>query len=123
MARAHRDHAGLIDELIGQLRGDLEIGQAAAHEALGRGDRVDRVLGLMGRRVEADLATLAVQIAHHRRQQHAALRVGQAFGHAMAHRRHQGMGGAQVDAHRDATLVRVGRLAGFGDLQQRHVSG
>jgi hypothetical protein len=30
------------------------------------------------------------------------------------------MRGAQVDAHGNATLVRVGRLAGFGNLQQSH---
>jgi hypothetical protein len=30
------------------------------------------------------------------------------------------VGGAQVDAHGDAALVGVGRLAGFGDLQQCH---
>jgi hypothetical protein len=30
------------------------------------------------------------------------------------------MRGAEVDAHRYAPLVRVGGLAGFGDLQERH---
>jgi hypothetical protein len=32
------------------------------------------------------------------------------------------MGGAQVNAHGDAPLVRVGGLAGFGNLQERHAS-
>ncbi len=64
-------------------------------------------------RIEADLAAVVVEVAHGRRQQHAALVVGQAFGHAVAHRRHQRMGGAEVDAHGNATLMRIGRLAGF----------
>ena len=55
----------------------------------------------------------SLEVAHDRRQDHAALRVGQAFGHAVAHRGHQRMRGAQVDADRDAALVRIGRLAGF----------
>jgi NAD-specific glutamate dehydrogenase len=84
---------------------------------------VGRVFGLEGAGIEADQTALAFHVTHHRRQQHPPLGVGQAFGHAMAHRGHQRMGGAQVDAHRDAALVRVGRLAGFGDLQQRHVNG
>jgi hypothetical protein len=61
----------------------------------------------------ADLASAFLEVAHDGRQDHPALRVGQAFGHAAAHRRHQRMRGAQVDAHRDAPLVRIGRLAGF----------
>jgi hypothetical protein len=51
---------------------------------------------------------------------HPALLVGQAFGHAMAHGGHQRVGGAQVNAHGHAPLVRIGRLAGFGNLQQSH---
>ena len=46
--------------------------------------------------------------------------VGQAFWHAVAHRGDQRMGGAEVDADSHAPLVRIGRLAGFGDLQQGH---
>jgi hypothetical protein len=42
--------------------------------------------------------------------------VGQAFGHAMAHGCHQGVRGAQVDAHGNTALVRVGRVAGLGNL-------
>jgi hypothetical protein len=33
------------------------------------------------------------------------------------------VGGAQVDADRDAALVRVRRLTGFGNLKQAMVSG
>ena len=71
-------------------------------------------------RVVADLAAAAFQVAHGRRQDHAALVVGQALGHAVAHRGHQRVRGAEVDAHGDAALVRIGRLAGFGDLEQCH---
>jgi hypothetical protein len=46
--------------------------------------------------------------------------VGQAFSDAMAHCGNEGMRGAKVNADGNAPLVRVGRLAGFGDLQQRH---
>ena len=66
-----------------------------------------------GQRVEADLAALLVEIAHGRGQQHAALVVGQAFGHAAAHGRDERMRGAEVDADRKAALVRIGRLARF----------
>ena len=46
--------------------------------------------------------------------------VGQALGDAVAHRRHQRMRRAEVDADRDAALMRVGRTTRFGDLQQDH---
>ena len=81
-----------------------------------------RIVGLRRLRVVADLAPAVFQVAHHRGQDHPALAVGQAFGHAVAHRRHQRMRRAQVDADGDAPLVRIGRLAGFGNLQQCHVS-
>jgi len=84
---------------------------------------VARVIDLSGQGVEADLAPTALaggQIAHHAGQDDAALVIGQALGHAVAHGSHQGVGGAQVNAHGDAPLVRVGRLAGFGNLQQCH---
>ena len=97
-----------------------DVGQRAAHEALGRDDGVLGVVALRGERVVADLAAAAFQVAHGRRQDHAALVVGQALGHAVAHRGDQRVRGAEVDAHRDAALVRIGRLAGFGDLEQCH---
>ena len=74
------------------------------------------ILRLSGQGVVADLAPATRQVAHNRGQQHPALAVGQALGHAVTHGGHQGMRGAQVDAHRDAPLVRVGGLAGFGNL-------
>ena len=59
LARVHRHHAGLVDEAVGQLRRVLQVGQAAAHEALGRGHGVGRILGLVGARLVADLAAAA----------------------------------------------------------------
>ena len=104
-------------ELVRQLAAVGDVVQATAHETLDRGDGVDRVGSRRLHRVKADLAALARHEAHDRRQDHAAIVVGQTLGHAVAHRSHQRMGGAQVNAHRDATLVRVGRLARFGNLQ------
>ena len=49
-----------------------------------------------------------------------AIIVGQTLGNAVAHGGHQRMRGAQVNANGNAPLVRVGGLAGFGNLQQRH---
>lgn len=121
---AHGHHAGLVLELVRQLAGIGQVGQAAAHEALDRHHRVQRVLGLRGQGIETDgtaRAALRIErVAHGRRQDDAALRVGQAFRRAVAHRSDQRMRGAEVDAHRDAALVGVGRLPGFGDLQQGH---
>ena len=48
--------------------------------------------------------------------------VGQALGHPVAHCSDQRMRGAQIDADGDASLVRVGRLARFGNLQKCHVA-
>jgi hypothetical protein len=116
-ARLQRHHAGLVEKRYGSLLAVGDVRQAAAHEPLDRGDGVLGVLRLGSLRVEADLPAAAFQVAHHRGQQHAALRVGQAFGDAVAHGRHERVRGAQVDADRDAALVRVGSLPGFGDLE------
>ena len=104
-------------ELIGQLAAVGDVVQATPHEAFDRGDGVDRVAGSRLHRVKTDLAALPRHEAHDRRQDHPTIVVGQALGHAAAHRSHQRMGGAQVNAHRDAALVRVGRLARFRNLQ------
>ena len=47
--------------------------------------------------------------------------VVQHYGKAGAHRCHQRIGRAQIDADRQPMLVRRGRHAGFGNLQQSHV--
>ena len=64
-------------------------------------------------RFVADLACVVFEVAHDGWKDRASLRVGQAFGHAVANRGHQRVGGAEVDAHRDPPLVRVGRIAGL----------
>ena len=120
----HTHHAGLIDKLVGQLAGIGQIGQATTHEALDRHDGVQRVFSLHGQGLVADLtAGLALriqQVTHGRGQDHAAIIVGQAFGHPMAHGGHERVGGAQVDAHGHAAVVRIGRLPRFRNLQQGH---
>ena len=97
-----------------------DVGQAPAHEALDRDDGVLGVLGLRSQRVGPDLAAAFGQIAHGGRQDDAALLVGQAFGHAVAHGGNERVRRAEVDADGDAALVRVGRGAGFGDLEKSH---
>ena len=116
VARGHAHHAGLVDEAVRQALVAGDVGQRAAHEALGRDDRVFGVVALRLERGVADLAAAAFQVAHGRRQDHAAVFVGQALGQAVAHGRDERVRGAEVDAHRDATLVRIGGLAGFGNL-------
>ena len=116
-----RDHAGLVDQLVGQLRAVDDIVDATAHQALDRRDGVLWILHLRGQGVETDLAAgdavVVHQVTYHAGQQHAALRIGQALGHAAAHAGYQRMGGAQVNADGDAPLVRIGSLPGFGNLQ------
>jgi hypothetical protein len=120
VARLDRHHAGLVDEAVGQLVGAGHIGQRATHQALDGDDGVQRVVGLRGERIVADAASAAVEVLHGRRQQRAALRVGQALGHAVAHGGDERVRRAEVDAHCDAPRVRIGRLTGLGDLQQGH---
>ena len=122
VAGIDRDHARAVDEAVGQTIGAVDVGQCAPHQPLDRHDRVLGVVGLRRQRVVADLAPAGRQVAHGGRQQHAPLRVGQALGHAVPHRGHQRVGGAEVDPHGHAPLVRVGRLARLGNLQQGHVS-
>jgi hypothetical protein len=101
-------HAGTIDKGVGQLLVSGHVGQAPTHQPLDRGHGVDGVFGLRLAGLETDLAPPALQVTHHRGQDRPPLRVGQALGHAVAHRGHERVGRAQVDAHRDAPLVRVG---------------
>ena len=109
----HAQHAAVLGKAVRQFGAADHICQAAPHEALDRGNGVLWVLrhGLQG--VKADLAAAALKVANHRGQYHPALPVWQALGHAVAHRCHQRMGGAQVYAHGQPALVRVGRLPGF----------
>jgi hypothetical protein len=109
-------HAGLVDKAVGQRPASGHVGQLRPMKRLTEA-MVFRVFGLAAAGLKADLAAVAAPGSAPPRAGARGPRVGQAFGHAIAHRGHQRMGGAQVDAHRDAPLVRVGRLAGFGNLQ------
>ena len=109
----HLHHAARIYQGIRQLAGVSNVLQRPTHQSLGRSNGIARVLGLMLQGFIANLSALGIGIAHHTRKHDPALRIGQAFGQAIAHRCHQRVGGAQIDTHRYAPLMRVGRLAGF----------
>ena len=95
-------------QLIRQMRvAGLNIGQRAAHHALYGADGVGRIARRVGASVIADRVTLLL-VVDYGRQQMAALLVGQRFRLAAAHGRHEGIGGAQIDTHRQTTLVRCG---------------
>ncbi|MNN28861.1 hypothetical protein D3C81_1424440 [compost metagenome] len=57
------------------------------------------------------------QVAHRGRQDDPPLRIRQRPGAAAAHGSDQGIGGAEVDPHRQTTLVWLGALPRFGNLQ------
>ncbi|MNH21761.1 NAD-specific glutamate dehydrogenase [compost metagenome] len=102
-----------IRQLFTQL---LDVGQATPHQALDRQHGVQRVAGGSFTRCQADLI-VARQIAHCGGQNDVALRIGQGFTATAAQGSDQRIGSTQVNAHRQATLVRLGGLTGFGDLQ------
>ncbi len=114
--RLQAQHTCVIHKTVGQLVGPMHIGQAAAHETLDGGDGVLRVTGQRFLRRVPHLATTIGQIAHDGGQNDPALVIGQTFGHAVAHSRHQRMGRSQIYAHGDAPRMRVGRLTGLGYL-------
>ena len=60
------------------------------------------------------------QVAHDRRQQRAALPVGDDLRRAAAHGADERVRGAEVDADREPVLVRVRGLSRLGNLEQRH---
>ncbi len=99
----------------------VEVVAAAAHQPLDRHDRVARVARRAASSAsQPTVAPPSAAIAHDRRQQRAAVLVGQHVGHAVAHRGDERVRRAEVDADREPPLVRRRRHAGFGDLQQRH---
>ena len=103
-------------QLIRQMRvAVLNIGEGAPHHSLHRADGIGRILGGVKPGIIADGQPRSV-VVHHRRQQIAALMVGQGFGLAATHGSHQRIGGAQVDTGRQTTLVRRGAQAGLTNL-------
>ena len=79
-------------------------------------------LGLQGFKTDLTPGTplSRIKVAHHAGQDGAPIGCRQALGHAVAHGGHQGVGGAQVDAHGHTPLMGVQGLTGFGNLQKRH---
>ncbi|AGZ36921.1 NAD-specific glutamate dehydrogenase [Pseudomonas sp. VLB120] len=105
------------DEAVRQLLAQLlDVGQAAPHQALDRQHGVQWIAGGRLARCQADFAT-AIEVAHGGRQDDITLRIGQRLAATAAHGSDQRIGGTQVDTHRQATLVRLRALTGFGDLQ------
>ena len=103
-------------QLIRQMRVTvLNIGEGAPHHPLHGADGIGRILSGVKPGVIADGQPRSV-VVHHRRQQIAALMIGQSLGLAATHGSHQRIGGAQVDTGRQTTLVRRGAQAGLTNL-------
>jgi hypothetical protein len=118
--RAHLNHARAVDQLVRQAPGVVQVSEPASHQPFDRGNGVLRIDALHRLGCHADIAAPVGAIVHDRRQQHSALFIGKAFRVTVAHRGHQRMRGAQVDAHSDPTRVRIGALTRLRQLQQRH---
>jgi hypothetical protein len=99
-----------------------DVGQPRPMKRLTDTMRVLGVLGLCARRL-ADLTAARRRGSAPPTAAAAAWASGRHSATPWRTRGDQRMGGAQVDADGDAPLVRVGRLPGFGDLQQGHGSG
>ncbi|MNH09185.1 NAD-specific glutamate dehydrogenase [compost metagenome] len=102
-----------VRQLLTQL---LDVRQATTHQALDRQHGIERVAGSGVTRHLTDIDVVSV-IAHCRRQDDPALGVRQGLATAAAQGGNQGVGGTKVNTHRQTTLVRLGALTGFGDLQ------
>ena len=114
-------HAGRVDKAIGKAPRVGEIGKTAAHQALDRNDGVGRIGCQCVLSAIADLRPVP-GITHDRGQQRPTLFVGQHHRNAVAHRRDKRIGRAEIDADREPMAVGGRRLAGLGDLQERHQS-
>jgi len=109
-------------QVIGQPAQRGEIRAATSHEALDRAEGRRGMAGLLGQRGATDYDRSGVVDRDYRGQQCAGLVIQQHLRLALAHRRHQRMRGAKVDAYREALgrgLGLLGRLW-FEDLQQGH---
>ena len=125
-ADAKLHHVGLAAarlDLVGQhARHGMQVGGAAAHQALHRGDDVLRLPRREQARRFAHQHAARRRIGHDRRHQGMAAFVMQRRGLAVARDRHHGIGRAEIDADRERSLagMRQGRFARFVDLQQSH---
>ncbi|MCY1429300.1 NAD-specific glutamate dehydrogenase [compost metagenome] len=105
------------DEAVRQLLAELfDVGQAATHQPLDRDDAVEGIAGGGGDGRMPHLDVIG-QVADRRRQDDPPRRIGQRRGAAAAHGSDQGIGGTEVDSHRQAALVRLGTEPRFGNLQ------
>ena len=102
-----------LHKFVRQLFWMGNVGQTAAHEALHRSQGVLWILRGVGHGFLANLTALTWQVTNHRGQDHLTFVIGQALRHAVAHRGHQRMRGAQVNADGNASLVRIRCLTGF----------
>ncbi|MPN46212.1 hypothetical protein SDC9_193795 [bioreactor metagenome] len=94
--------------------------QTPAHETLDRDNGVLGVGSLSFGCGQADIDTAVGTIADDGWQHGATSVIGQTDSDAVAHRRHQRIRSAKVDADGKPVLVRLGRHPGFSDLQQGH---
>ncbi len=102
-----------VRQLVAQL---LDVGQTTTHQALDRQHSVQRIGSGSQFGGFANFDAIGV-IAHGGRQDDPPISVSQRLGQTTAQGSDQRIGSAQVDPHRQTTLVRLRALAGFGDLQ------
>ena len=98
-------HTRRVEKAIGRGRGVRQILEAAPHEAFDGNNSVVRIFAETRLRGVPDFRLAVRGEAHHGRQQGAAVCVVDDGGGAIAHCRHQRIGRAQVDAHRQPVLV------------------
>ena len=66
--------------------------------------------------LRTDTHFVGVSIVHYGGDADGAGAISQCCGAALAHGRHQGIGGAQIDTYRALLLMRNGGLPGLSDL-------
>ncbi len=102
-----------VRQLFAQL---LHIGQPATHQPLDRTDGVERIGGRGKFGLCANLNAVSV-IAHHRRQDHLPISIGQRRSDTTAQGSYEGVGGPQVYSDSQAPLMGLGGLSGLGNLK------
>ena len=115
------DHAGGIDKIVGHRFDMGDIATTPPHEALHGNDGVLWILRLAGLRLVTDFGATICRVMHHGRQKRAPELVAQHHRDAAAHRCHQRVCRSEVNTNRQFVLVRSCRLAGFCNLDKRHL--